>query len=639
MKHLLAGALCIALVAASSATGQVPQMPSTAIADAIAFGARESARQMDLSPDGSSVVFVGPGPRASTVVYVANLRDGTSKPVLAAQGDPERLTWCGWVSNERLICNYVANSNVLGVMAGFSRLIAMDKDGLNVKRIGNPRASQFDGAVLDWLPGDGESVLMVRGGSVERVNVRTMKSTLVEAQRRANAFFATDGRGTVRLMGIIETRVDGQLTTGRYKYLYRTAFSRDWKPLTGAYSDDKEFAPLAVDASSDSLYALRKSDGRKSLWRIKLGDTLVPEKIASSPRVDIDGVVRFGDGQRVIGYTYVEDKRQTVYFDPEFKALAASLSKALPNLPLVNFISSSVDGQKILLFAGSDNDPGRYYLYDKVTRSLGEVLVDRPQLTGRHLASVKPITYRAADGVMIPAYLTLPPGKSPNGLSAIVLPHGGPSARDEWGFDWLSQFFAARGYAVIQPNYRGSAGYGDIWLNENGFKGWRTSIGDVSAAARYLVTEGIADPKRIAIVGWSYGGYAALQSAATDPTLYRAVVAIAPVTDLGLIKSEAANFTNKRETIQFIGSGPHVVEGSPVRVARQIAAPVLLIHGDLDTNVSIRHSEKMQAELLKHGKSVEFVRYKGLEHQLADGEARAQLLAKIAALLSRTIGH
>lgn len=637
--YLLAGAAVVALSYPCSATGQTTISPPSAVADAIAFGARESARQMDLSPDGTRVVFVGPGPRASTIAYVANLSDGTSKPILAAEGDPERLSWCGWVSNQRLICNYVANSDQLGVMAGFSRLIALDSDGLNIKQIGNRRASQFDGGVLDWLPGDGESVLMVRGGSVEQVNARTMKSTIVEAQRSAAAFYSTDGRGTVRLMGLVETRVDGQLTTGRYKYRYRTTTSRDWKPLTADYSDDEEFTPLAVDASSDSLYALRKTDGRKSLWRIKLGDELVPEKIASNPRVDIDGVVRFGDGQRVIGYTYAEDKRQTVYFDPEFKALASSLSKALPNLPMVNFISSSVDGQKILLFAGSDNDPGRFYLYDKGKRSLGEVLIDRPQLAGRILATVKPITYKAADGTVVPAYLTLPPSKAAKGLPAVVLPHGGPSARDEWGFDWLPQFLAARGYAVIQPNYRGSAGYGDAWLNDNGFKGWKTSIGDVSAAARYLASEGIADPNRIAIVGWSYGGYAALQSAATDSTLYKAVVAVAPVTDLALIKSEAQNFTNKKETIKFIGSGPHITEGSPVKVARQISAPVLLVHGDLDTNVSIKHSERMQAELLKHGKSVEFVRYKGLEHQLADGEVRAQMLAKIAALLSRTIGQ
>ena len=634
--YLASGAALAALITYSPAVAQSPAQPTSAVKDAIAFGARESARQMDLSPSGQRVVFVGPGPGAATVAYVADLVSGTSKPILAAPGNPERLSWCNWVSDQRLICNYAANLNQEGTLLGFSRLIALDADGSNIKQIGSRNAYQVDGGVLDWLPGDGNAVLMVRSGGVERVDVTTLKSSPVEPARATRAYYMTDGRGTVRLMGIAETKVDGQYTTGRYKYLYRQAGSRDWKALAG-YSDE-DFEPLAIDAASDSLYALRKKDGRYQLSKIKLDTSLAAEVIGSNAKVDIDGVVRFGDGERVIGYTFAEDKRQTVYFDPQFRALAASLSKALPRLPLINFVSSSSNGQKILLFASSDDDPGRYFLYDKGTKSLGEVLVDRPQLAGRSLASVKSINYKSADGTLIPAYLTLPPGKAPKGLPAVVLPHGGPSSRDEWGFDWLSQFLAAQGYAVIQPNYRGSSGFGDKWLNENGFKGWRTSIGDVASAARWLASEGIADPSRVAIVGWSYGGYAALQSAATNPDLFKAVVAVAPVTDLGLVKAESEGFVNKRETKDFIGSGPHLVEGSPVRVASQIGAPVLLVHGDLDTNVGIRHSEKMEAALSRAGKPVEFVRYKGLDHQLSDGEVRAQMLSKIASLLGRTIG-
>ena len=221
----------------------------------------------------------------------------------------------------------------------------------------------------------------------------------------------------------------------------------------------------------------------------------------------------------------------------------------------------------------------------------------------------------------------------------MVLPHGGPSSRDEWSFDWLAQFLAARGYAVIQPNYRGSAGFGDLWLAKNGFKGWRTSIGDVSAAARYLVKEGIAAPDRLAIMGWSYGGYAALQSAATEPSLYKAVVAIAPVTDLDMLKNDYSGFTNRRIVEEFVGSGAHVAEGSPLRHAAAIKAPVLLVHGDLDVNVGVAQSQKMDAALRAAGKSSELLLFKGLDHQLEDSEARALMLARIGALLDRTIGH
>jgi dipeptidyl aminopeptidase/acylaminoacyl peptidase len=221
----------------------------------------------------------------------------------------------------------------------------------------------------------------------------------------------------------------------------------------------------------------------------------------------------------------------------------------------------------------------------------------------------------------------------------VVLPHGGPSSRDDWGFDWLAQFLAARGYAVIQPNYRGSSGYGEEWEGKNGFRAWRTAIDDVSASARYLIAQGIANPQRLAIVGWSYGGYAALQSAAVEPALYKAAVAIAPVTDLALLKSESEHFTNYELVKQFVGTGPQVIDGSPLRHAAQIKVPVLLFHGDMDRNVGIAHSEKMAAALRDAGDRVDFVRFKGLDHQLDDSDARIEMLTRIGEFLDSAIGH
>jgi dipeptidyl aminopeptidase/acylaminoacyl peptidase len=266
-------------------------------------------------------------------------------------------------------------------------------------------------------------------------------------------------------------------------------------------------------------------------------------------------------------------------------------------------------------------------------------MIVRPELEGRALAPVKPVTIAAPDGVSIPAYLTLPPGKAAKGLPAVVLPHGGPSARDEWGFDWLAQFLAARGYAVLQPQYRGSAGFGDAWLNQNGFKNWRTSIGDVTASAKWLVSQGIADPNKLAILGWSYGGYAALQSAVVEPSLYKAVVAVAPVTDLQMAKDEARNFANFYLVEKEIGSGPHVAEGSPLRHAAEIQAPVLLIHGMMDNVVRVAESKAMDQALRGAGKQSELLTFKGLDHQLNDSDARTQMLTKIGELLDRTIGH
>ena len=637
--------------------------------DAIAFGTRETTTNMDLSPDGKLAVFLGAGPGRTTIVYMADLASGTTKRILYSKGDPENLRWCNFVSNSRLACEFTAIVKAdgtgytnAGALIPASRMMSVSIDGTDIKELGQTSSSedigirQFDGNIIDWLPGGDNEVLMTRlflpegsrgvptnvqrtksGIGVVRLNVTTLATKTVEPPRDGQSTWMSDGQGKVRLHGIAELSGE-QYTTGRTKYAYRPNSSNDWKSLT-EYVDGDDFQPLAIDAAINSLYALRKRDGRLALTKTELEDSPIETVVAQNPRVDIDDVVRSGDGQRVIGYTYAEDYRHTVYFDPEYKALSGALSSALPNHPDVTFMNSSADGSKVLLFAGSDRDPGRYYLFNKTSKSLGELMSVRPNLAGRTLAEVKPITYAAADGTAIPAYLTLPPGKDAKNLPAIVMPHGGPSARDEWGFDWLPQFLAARGYVVIQPEYRGSGGFGDAWLAQNGFKGWRTSIGDISAAARYLAKQGIADPGRIAIIGWSYGGYAAIQSAATEPSLYKAVVAIAPVTDLALMKTEAQDYLNYKQTVAFIGDGPHLVEGSPARQAASIQVPVLLIHGDLDVNVNFEQSQRMQQALQNAGKQSEFLAFHGLDHQLEDNEARSTVLLKMGQLLDRTIGH
>lgn len=250
------------------------------------------------------------------------------------------------------------------------------------------------------------------------------------------------------------------------------------------------------------------------------------------------------------------------------------------------------------------------------------------------MGEMKPISYKASDGTDIPAYLTLPPGKtSPKGLSAIVMPHGGPSSRDEWGFDWLVQFLAARGYAVIQPNYRGSAGYGEEWFGNNGFQAWQTAIGDVNDAGRWVKAEGVPAEK-LAIVGWSYGGYAALQSQVLDPSLFKAVVAIAPVTDLETLREDNRYYTTYAMFDRFIGSGPHVAAGSPARHADRFAAPVMLFHGKLDQNVAVRHSRLMSDRLKSVGKQVTYTEFDGLRHSLNDSGARTKMLADIDGFLA-----
>jgi len=192
--------------------------------------------------------------------------------------------------------------------------------------------------------------------------------------------------------------------------------------------------------------------------------------------------------------------------------------------------------------------------------------------------------------------------------------------------------------AVLQPNFRGSTGYGDAWFRDNGFKSWRIAIGDINDGGRWLVKQGIADPAKLGIVGWSYGGYAALQSSVLDPALFKAIVAIAPVTDLETLRSEAYNFTNFPLVDAFIGRGPHVREGSPALNAQRITAPVMLFHGTEDMNVGIGESRLMAGRLKDAGRAVELVEFKKLDHQLDDSAARATMLAKSDAFLRNALG-
>jgi dipeptidyl aminopeptidase/acylaminoacyl peptidase len=260
-------------------------------------------------------------------------------------------------------------------------------------------------------------------------------------------------------------------------------------------------------------------------------------------------------------------------------------------------------------------------------------------LEGVKLASVKPIQYHATDGTVIPGYLTLPPGvDTPKDLPAIVMPHGGPNARDYWRFDYLAQFYASRGYVVLQPNFRGSTGYGDDFFKQNGFRSWPTAIGDVLDAGKWLVAQGIANPDKLAIVGWSYGGYAALQSAVVDPSVFKAVVAIAPVTDLPELKEQHRQWSDFLVVSREIGEGPHVREGSPALNAAKIKVPVLLFHGEMDRNVPIRQSKEMADRLGAAGVPHELVTWPDLDHQLEDSAVRAEMLRKSDAFLRRVMG-
>ncbi len=645
--------------------------PASAAADTAAeaaakFGARETIQQISLSPDGKRVAFIQPaGPRGARL-FVASVDNGVPTSILSSSGNPDKLSECHWSTNVRLVCQIYFVLNDGSDNRGFIRMVALDADGKNLKMISartNLRATYVagnGGGVIDWL-GDGDkngnTILMTRafvpedtagtllsnqreGLGVERVDTMTLQRGIVEKPRGDAAEFYSDGHGVIRLVGYNPKTGTGY-DSNRISYFYRKSGESTLLPfgtLQTVGGKTIGFNPYAVDRTLNVAYGFEASGGRLALYRVSLDGTLAHELVYARPDVDVDGLVRIGRERRVVGVSFATDRRQNVFFDPELKKLGQGLSRALPGLPLVYFIDASADEKQLLLWAGSDVDPGHFYLFDKTTKKLGEVMPARAELAQTTLAKVTAVTFPAADGTKIPGYLTLPPGSNGKNLPAIVMPHGGPGDRDEWGFDWMAQFFANRGYAVLQLNFRGSTGYGEGWFKENGFKSWRTAIGDVNDGGHWLSSQGIAAPGKLAIVGWSYGGYAALQSAVLDPTLFKAIIAIAPVTDLEQLRTEASRFTNGAAVSDFIGQGPHVREGSPAQNAGRIAAPVLMFHGDKDQHVQIEQSRTMASRLRGAGKKVELVEYKDLTHSLIDSAARAQMLGKSDAFLRQSLG-
>jgi len=626
-----------------STTAGAAADPGDATKLAQIFGARPWVEDVSLSPDGRHVAYVTPGAGQMNVANVLDLATGDTKTVTYADGKPLRITQCNWSANDRLVCRLYGVSRLKDRNYGWSRIVGVNVDGTGALDLGRPNGNNWsikgwDGDVIDWLSGTNGIVLMARLGAadtiIEQVDTRTGTGTPLKSLPSADSYLS-DGRGTIRMVANHQTNASGY--TGITKYRYRLAGGTGWLPF-GTADKVTGLKPAAIDADQNAVYALQKLDGREALYRVALDGTLRTDLVYADPEVDVAGVETIGRQERIIGYRYITDRLQIVYTDPAYRALAASLGKVLPKLPILVFSGASADERKLILFAASDVDPGHYFLYDRDTHRLTELLLERPPLAERKLADQRMIRIPAADGTMIPAYLALPPGSSGRNLPAIVMPHGGPAARDVWGFDWLVQFFAARGYAVIQPEYRGSTGFGRTYLNGSGFKSWRTAMSDVADAGRWLVKQGIADPDKLAIFGWSYGGYAALQVNYTDPLLFKAVIAVAPVTSVDDLRLEIAGRQTKALVDDFTGSHANAVEASPVRHPDAFRAPVLLFHGDRDLNVGIDASREMDKALRAAGKQSRLVTYPDLDHQLLDSGVRADLLSQSDAFLTKALG-
>jgi dipeptidyl aminopeptidase/acylaminoacyl peptidase len=261
------------------------------------------------------------------------------------------------------------------------------------------------------------------------------------------------------------------------------------------------------------------------------------------------------------------------------------------------------------------------------------------------LGEVKEISYKARDGASIPGYLTMPAAKSSGAIPLVVLPHGGPQERDYLEFNWLTQFIASRGYAVLQPQFRGSTGFGDAF-REAGYRQWGGLMqDDVTDGVRFLIEQGIADPHRICIVGASYGGYAALAGAAFTPELYSCAVSISGVSDLpALLREEVpiyeGTISNSMSEWKMRIGGPNdsnLAAKSPINSVKAIKVPILIVYGTADSVVPNAQSEKMVAALKAAGKSVSVAILAGEDHWLSRTETRVQVLKELDAFLGKNL--
>lgn len=631
------------------------------------FGVREDVQYISLSPSGNKIAYISAGPAHTEILNVVDLQgEAVVKQVAANKELIGDLDWCDWATEERLVCQVSGmTEGASKVLLPFDRLFAIDDNGRNATELSKRQSSaaerfaQFGGDVLALdVGGEPGQILMSRqfvpegnsssriasradGFGVELIDAGTGKRKMRERPDELASRFVADEHGRVRVK-VRALRDSSNRLTGDRKYYYRSPESDSWvefRELTIDGAPVPSFNPVSVDSRRNVAYGFVRRSGYTAIAEFALDGSGSGTVLLSRDDVDVNSLLVIGRQRRVVGASYATEKREVAYFDPELDKLAKGLAKALPDQPIINIVGASADESRLLIIASSDTQPGVVYLFDKTKRQLEPLLQVRNVLEGKPLGTMRPVTYPAADGTMIPGYLTLPSGSDGKNIGAIVLPHGGPGARDEWGFDWLVQFFTARGYAVLQPNYRGSSGYGDSWYGRNGFKSWDVAIGDVNDAGRWLIKEGIARPDQLAIAGWSYGGYAALQSQVLDPTLYKAVVAIAPVTDLNYIVEDARDYTNFRVVRDFIGDGPHVAAGSPRRHADKITVPVALFHATRDLNVDVRHSRGMEKALKEAGKSVLYREYPDLQHDLGDSVVRASMLEDIGRFLDQSLGR
>jgi dipeptidyl aminopeptidase/acylaminoacyl peptidase len=616
-----------------------------------AYGALPALEQVGVSPSGERLAFVTVvgDERAIVIAEVgANARLGA-----AALGDT-KLRYLDWIGEDRVLAGITTTDSIPALGIGMTefqaggiysipdqsiRWVFRDDRNLLPFMIGAPvvRATPDGHAIFvrGYAPSEAAYLNLFRvdpADGAERVVVNAghdVEDFVLDAEGRPLARADYDER--TRRWTLLLARENGRLgeTWSTVTPVDSPAlFGLGRTPRTIVVEADREDIPRAEGQARSHLFEVSLDTGE---W------TRLPLPAA-------DGLVHHPRTHLLIGGAAVGDEGMSYHFtDPAaartWRIIEQAFEERRPEL-----VSWSDDFSRVMVFTSGSGDSGTYQLIDLAAGAASVVGRAYPDILPENVGAVRSIRYHAADGVEIHGYLTLPPGvEEPRGLPLVVLAHGGPAVRDVMEFDWWAQALASRGYAVLQPNFRGSAGYGDRFL-EAGYGEWgRKMQTDLSDGVRWLASEGAIDPARVCIVGSSYGGYAALAGPTLDPGVYRCAVSVAGVSDLRrmVLREAEQGVRRNNQTVRYWnrfmgGDGPgdrDLDQISPARQASRADAPILLLHGRDDTVVPIEQSRIMASALRAAGKPHELIELAGEDHWLSRPATRQRMLTETVRFL------
>ena len=638
--HRFALITTLAFAAATAAFAQTP--PS-----AEAFGRMPAMQFASVSPDGKRVAFIGglPDRRVLSISVI----DGGK--VSSVDLGPVRALSVRWAGAENVLAEIVVQSK-LGTLNNFSfeRTLVLDPEArLKGHLLSNSAASNYISGlpILDVNPGPPPFVVVEGLDWNDNMTADNITHFKRNDQDLVYALWKVDvasGRGTVIDRGNEKTRdwavdlagepqgrldsIDGQRST----ILARNG--RGWRQVAEGlvtlwgYSD-----------RDGSLYWSQVDDAGVS--RISKLNLATGEQSVVNPDRDAWGLKWDHMTNSPVGL-YGDPDQPPAWFDPQIGQVHTLLSHAFKGRT-VELINWSQDRTKFVVRVSSADTPAHWYLFDTVRKEASDLGAEYPELGEAPLSTTQFIHYAAADGTQIPAYVRLPVGKAPKGLPLVVMPHGGPAARDYAEFDWWVSFLTSRGYAVLQPQFRGSDGFGHAFEAAGDGEWGGKMQSDVYDGVRYLIQQGIVDPSRVCIVGASYGGFAALQGAAQFPQAYRCAVSVNGVSDPGNLLSEEQERYGQDSDVQaylrrIVGINGSAPVPAPAREARAIRAPVLLIYSENDTTVPPIQSQTMAKALNEAGNPATMVTLPGDDHQLRASASRVKMLQSLDAFLAAHLG-